>query len=44
MTETLGRRVSIDGVQGVAVDVDEDGALIVAEGDERRRVVAGEVD
>jgi hypothetical protein len=24
--------------------VDEDGALIVAEGDERRRVVAGEVD
>ena len=44
LTETLGRRVSIDGVQGIAVDVDEDGALIVAEGDVRRRVVAGEVD
>ena len=44
LTETLGRRVSIDGVEGVAVDVDEDGALIVAEGDVRRRVVAGEVD
>jgi BirA family biotin operon repressor/biotin-[acetyl-CoA-carboxylase] ligase len=43
LTETLGRRVSIDGVEGVAVDVDEDGALIVAEGDVRRRVVAGEV-
>ena len=44
LTETLGRRVSVDGVEGVAVDVDEDGALIVAEGDVRRRVVAGEVD
>ena len=44
LTETLGRRVSIDGVEGVAVDVDEDGALIVAEGDVRRRVVAGEVN
>jgi BirA family transcriptional regulator, biotin operon repressor / biotin---[acetyl-CoA-carboxylase] ligase len=43
-TETLGRRVSIDDVQGIAVDVEEDGALIVAEGDVRRRVVAGEVD
>jgi len=31
-------------VEGVAVDVDEDGALIVAEGDVRRRVVAGEVN
>ncbi|MET0488063.1 MAG: biotin--[acetyl-CoA-carboxylase] ligase [Candidatus Rokuibacteriota bacterium] len=44
LTETLGRRVSIDSVEGVAVDVDEDGALIVAEGDVRRRVVAGEVN
>lgn len=44
LTETLGRRVSIDGVEGVAVDVDEDGALIVAEGNVRRRVVAGEVN
>ena len=44
LTETLGRRVSIDDVQGIAVDVDEDGALIVVEGDVRRRVVAGEVD
>jgi BirA family transcriptional regulator, biotin operon repressor / biotin---[acetyl-CoA-carboxylase] ligase len=44
LTETLGRRVSIDDAQGIAVDVDEDGALIVAEGDVRRRVVAGEVD
>jgi len=43
LADTLGRRVSIDGVSGVAVDVDEDGALIVLDGDERRRVVAGEV-
>jgi BirA family biotin operon repressor/biotin-[acetyl-CoA-carboxylase] ligase len=44
LADTLGRRVSIDGVSGVAVDVDEDGALIVLDGDERRRVVAGEVE
>ena len=30
LADTLGRRVSIDGVTGVAVDVDEDGALILA--------------
>jgi BirA family biotin operon repressor/biotin-[acetyl-CoA-carboxylase] ligase len=44
LADTLGRRVSIDGVSGVAVDVDEDGALIVLDGDARRRVVAGEVE
>jgi biotin-(acetyl-CoA carboxylase) ligase len=42
---SLNRRIaSIDGVSGVAVDVDEDGALIVLDGDARRRVVAGEVE
>ncbi len=44
LADTLGRRVSIDGVSGIAVDVDEDGALIVLDGDARRRVVAGEVE
>jgi BirA family biotin operon repressor/biotin-[acetyl-CoA-carboxylase] ligase len=43
LADTLGRTVSVDGVSGVAVDVDEDGALVVAEGDRRRRVVAGEI-
>jgi BirA family transcriptional regulator, biotin operon repressor / biotin---[acetyl-CoA-carboxylase] ligase len=43
LSATLGGTVSIDGVSGVAVDVDHDGALIVAEGGQRRRVVAGEI-
>jgi BirA family biotin operon repressor/biotin-[acetyl-CoA-carboxylase] ligase len=43
LADTLGRRVSIDGVVGVAADVDEDGALIVVDGPTRHRVVAGEV-
>ena len=42
-SETLGRTVRIDGVSGVAVDIDDDGALVVADGDQRRRVVAGEI-
>jgi BirA family transcriptional regulator, biotin operon repressor / biotin---[acetyl-CoA-carboxylase] ligase len=40
---TLGRTVSVDGVQGIAVDVDDDGALLVDDGTRRRRVVAGEI-
>jgi BirA family transcriptional regulator, biotin operon repressor / biotin---[acetyl-CoA-carboxylase] ligase len=44
VADTLGRRVTVDGVTGLALDVDEDGALIVADGDQRRRVVAGEVE
>lgn len=43
LSETLGRTVSVDGIQGVAVDVDDDGALVVADGDRRHRVVAGDV-
>jgi BirA family biotin operon repressor/biotin-[acetyl-CoA-carboxylase] ligase len=43
LADTLGRRVSIDGVVGIAADVDEDGALIVVDGPTRHRVVAGEV-
>jgi BirA family biotin operon repressor/biotin-[acetyl-CoA-carboxylase] ligase len=42
-SETLGRTVRIDGVSGVAVDIDDDGALVVVDGDQRRRVVAGEI-
>jgi BirA family biotin operon repressor/biotin-[acetyl-CoA-carboxylase] ligase len=43
LADTLGRTVSVDGVSGVAVDIDDDGALVVADGERRRRVVAGEV-
>jgi BirA family biotin operon repressor/biotin-[acetyl-CoA-carboxylase] ligase len=44
LADTLGRTVTVDGVSGVAVDVDADGALVVADADgRRRRVLAGEV-
>jgi BirA family transcriptional regulator, biotin operon repressor / biotin---[acetyl-CoA-carboxylase] ligase len=43
LAHTLGRTVSVDGISGVAVDLDEDGALLVDDGEQRRRVVAGEV-
>jgi len=44
LADTLGRPVEVDGVAGVAVDVDADGALVIADGEgRRRRVVAGEV-
>jgi hypothetical protein len=35
--------VSIDGVSGVAVDLDLDGALVLEDAGRRHRVVAGEV-
>lgn len=41
--ETIGRRVTIDGVTGVAVGLDADGALLLEEQGRVRRVVAGEV-
>lgn len=44
---TLSRRVEWDDgdarCQGVAVDIDDDGALVVEENGARRRVIAGEV-
>jgi BirA family biotin operon repressor/biotin-[acetyl-CoA-carboxylase] ligase len=44
LADTLGRTVTIDDVHGVATDIDEVGALVVADGDGRRRLVfAGEV-
>ena len=41
--DTLGRTIRVDGAAGVAVDLDATGALVVDEGGERRRVVAGEL-
>ena len=42
--DTIGRRVRVDGVEGVAVDLDPDGALVIEEHGVRYRVVAGDVD
>ena len=38
LADTIGRRVSIDGVSGVAVDLDPDGALVLEDGGRRHRV------
>jgi BirA family biotin operon repressor/biotin-[acetyl-CoA-carboxylase] ligase len=43
LADTIGQRVSIDGVSGVAVDLDPDGALVLEDGGRRHRVVAGEI-
>jgi BirA family transcriptional regulator, biotin operon repressor / biotin---[acetyl-CoA-carboxylase] ligase len=43
LADTLGRTVTVDGVTGVAVDLDEDGALLLEVDGRRQRVVAGEV-
>jgi BirA family biotin operon repressor/biotin-[acetyl-CoA-carboxylase] ligase len=43
LSDTIGRRVAIDGVTGTAVDLALDGALLVDDGRGVRRVVAGEV-
>jgi BirA family biotin operon repressor/biotin-[acetyl-CoA-carboxylase] ligase len=43
LADTIGRRVSIDGVSGVAVDLDPDGALVLDGASGRHRVMAGEV-
>jgi BirA family transcriptional regulator, biotin operon repressor / biotin---[acetyl-CoA-carboxylase] ligase len=43
LTDTIGRRVSIDGVSGIAVDLDPDGALVLEGAGRRHRVVAGEL-
>jgi BirA family biotin operon repressor/biotin-[acetyl-CoA-carboxylase] ligase len=43
LADTLGRRVTIDGAEAVAVDLDTDGALLVHRDGAVHRVVAGEV-
>jgi BirA family biotin operon repressor/biotin-[acetyl-CoA-carboxylase] ligase len=43
LSDTVGRRVSVDGVSGTAVDLDADGALLVDVGGTVTRVIAGEI-
>lgn len=43
LTDTLGRRVTADAVTGEALDLDDDGALVVRADGRLHRVVAGEV-
>lgn len=42
-SETIGRRVTVDAVSGVAVGLDVDGALLVDDGRGVQRIVAGEI-
>ena len=43
LSDTLGRRVTVDAVTGVAVDLDADGALLIDVGGSVTRVLAGTV-
>lgn len=43
VADTLGRSVSVDAVDGTAVDLDADGALLVECAGVIRRIVAGEI-
>jgi BirA family biotin operon repressor/biotin-[acetyl-CoA-carboxylase] ligase len=42
-SETIGCRVTVDAVSGVAVGLDADGALLVDDGRGVQRIVAGEI-
>jgi len=43
LSDTIGRRINVEGRVGIAQDLDQDGALILETGDGRQRVVAGEM-
>jgi BirA family biotin operon repressor/biotin-[acetyl-CoA-carboxylase] ligase len=43
LADTIGRRVQVDGVEGDAIDLDADGALVLQDGNVRHRVLAGDV-
>jgi len=44
LSATLGAHVSVDGTNGVARDLDDDGALLVEDAGGLKRIVAGEVE
>jgi len=41
LAETIGRNVRVDGLRGLAVGLDDDGALLLRDADRTHRVVAG---
>lgn len=43
LSATLGAHVRVEGVAGRAVDLDADGALVIDDGRQRHRLVAGEL-
>jgi len=43
LSDTIGRRVTVDAVSGIAVDLDVDGALLIDVGGAITRVIAGTV-
>ena len=43
LSDTIGRHVTVDGLTGLAVDLDVDGALLIDVGGTVRRVIAGEL-
>jgi len=43
LSESIGRRVTVDAVSGLAVGLDVDGALLVDDGRGVQRIVAGEI-
>ena len=43
LSDTLGRLVTVDGITGVAQDLDHDGALLIDVGGTVQRVIAGEI-
>ncbi len=43
LSDTVGRRVRIDGCTGTAIDLDAAGALVIEEAGQARRVIAGDV-
>lgn len=44
LSDTLGRRVRVDGRVGIAVDLDAEGALVLRDGATLHRVIAGEME
>ena len=43
LSDTIGRQVTVDGISGIATDLDADGALLIDTRDGIRRVIAGEI-
>ena len=44
LADTIGRRVKINGLTGQAVDLGDDGTLVIDDGTNRRHIVAGELE